>query len=114
MAETDQLVPEALTTYFRSVIAFEKVRILEDPEEVFAAIRKLGLQLNPDEDAVEKEIRREWVGLCCVEIGDNTVIGAGSVVTRFIPGEHARRRRAVPGASGNYGRRTRYPVYRTE
>lgn len=86
VAETDQLVPEALTTYFRSVIAFGKVRILEDPEEVFAAIRKLGLQLNPDEDAVEKEIRREWAGLCCVEIGDNTVIGAGSVVTRFIPG----------------------------
>ena len=86
VAETDQLVPEALTTCFRSVIAFGKVRILEDPEEVFAAIRKLGLQLNPDEDAVEKEIRREWVGLCCVEIGDNTVIGAGSVVTRFIPG----------------------------
>ena len=41
------------------MIAFGKVRILEDPEEVFAAIRKLGLQLNPDEDAVEKEIRRE-------------------------------------------------------
>ncbi len=86
MAETDQLVPEALTTYFRSVIAFGKVRILEDPEEVFAAIRKLGLQLNPDEDAVEKEIRREWAGLCCVEIGDNAVIGAGSVVTRSIAG----------------------------
>lgn len=86
VAETDQLVPEALTTYFRSVIAFGKVRILEDPEEVFAAIRKLGLQLDSDEDAVEKEIRREWAGLCCVEIGDNTVIGAGSVVTRFIPG----------------------------
>lgn len=86
VAETDQLVPEALTTCFRSVIAFGKVRILEDPEEVFAAIRKLELQLNPDEDAVKKEIRREWAGLCCVEIGDNTVIGAGSVVTRFTPG----------------------------
>ena len=68
------------------MIAFGKVRILEDPEEVFAAIRKLGLQLDPDEDAVEKEIRREWAGLCCVETGDNTVIGAGSVVTRVIPG----------------------------
>lgn len=101
VAETDQLVPEALTTYFRSVIAFGKVRILEDPEEVFAAIRKLGLQLNPDEDAVEKEIRREWAGLCCVEIGDNAVIGAGSVVTRFIPGNMLAV--GVPGDSGNYG-----------
>lgn len=62
VVKTDQLVPEMLTTYFRSVIAFGKVRILEDPEEVFAAIRKLGLRLNPDEDAVEKEIRREWAG----------------------------------------------------
>lgn len=59
VVKTDRLVPEMLTTYFRSVIAFGKVRILEDPEEVFAAIRKLGLRLNPDEDAVEKRIRRD-------------------------------------------------------
>ena len=31
--ETDQIVPEEYTTYFRSVIAFGKVTFIEEPDE---------------------------------------------------------------------------------
>ena len=37
----DQIVPEAYTTWFRSVIVFGTVRILEDPAEKRAAIEML-------------------------------------------------------------------------
>ena len=43
----DQVVPEKYTTYFRSVIAFGKVRILENIEEKQAALEALGERFNP-------------------------------------------------------------------
>lgn len=39
--ETDQIVPEEYTTYFRSVIVFGRVKIIEEPSEKVAALLKL-------------------------------------------------------------------------
>ena len=46
--DQDQIVPEEYTSYFRSVIAFGRVRILEDEGEKRAAIEKLALKYAPD------------------------------------------------------------------
>ncbi len=66
--EKDDIIKEELTTYFRSVIVFGRARILATDEDIFNAAEIFGLKYNEDKEAVDKEIRREWNALCCVEI----------------------------------------------
>ena len=44
-------MPEEYTTYFRSVIAFGKARILEEEAEKRSAIEKLAAKYTPDDEA---------------------------------------------------------------
>ena len=64
--DQDTIVPEKYTTYFRSVIAFGKLSIIEDELEKYAAIDKLARKYAPN-DTIENrcnEIQREWQLLC--------------------------------------------------
>lgn len=45
--DADQVVPESLTTYFRSVIAFGHVRVIEEPERVRTSLVALGERFWP-------------------------------------------------------------------
>lgn len=40
--DADKVVPESLTTYFRSVIALGHVRVVEDPERIRSSLMVLG------------------------------------------------------------------------
>lgn len=68
--DQDQIVPEEYTTYFRSIIAFGKIRILEDDTEKRSAIEKLAVKYAPDDTAEnrDKAIEREWKPLCMMEM----------------------------------------------
>ena len=66
--DRDDVIAEQLTTYFRSVIVFGTARVLESDEETFHAAEVFGLKYNGDRNAVDREIRREWSGLSCVEV----------------------------------------------
>ena len=66
--EKDDVVKEKLTTYYKSVIAFGKARILENADEVFYAAESLGLKYNDDKEFIDKEIKQELNALACVEI----------------------------------------------
>ena len=68
--DQDQIVPEEYTTYFRSIIAFGKIRILEDDAEKRSAIEKLAVKYAPDDTAEnrDKAIEREWKPLCMMEM----------------------------------------------
>ena len=64
--DQDTIVPEKYTTYFRSVIAFGKLSIIEDELEKYVAIDKLARKYAPN-DTIENrcnEIQREWQPLC--------------------------------------------------
>ena len=53
----DQVVPEELTTYFASAIAFGRARIVEDAAEKRAALTRLGLKYEPGmEDHVREHV----------------------------------------------------------
>ena len=55
--DTDDVKPRQYTTYFRSVIAFGKIRIVDYEEERLAAARMLGNRYNPGHDeALQKEL----------------------------------------------------------
>lgn len=68
--DQDQIVPEEYTTYFRSVIVFGRIRILEETGEKWAAVEKLAVKYAPDSTADDREqaIRREWEPLCVLEM----------------------------------------------
>lgn len=67
--DQDEIKPEELTTYFRSVILFGTVRILEDDEEKRSAIEKLTLKYAPESSPERRAaaIDREWDRLCMLE-----------------------------------------------
>lgn len=55
--EQDEVKPAEFTTYFRSVIAFGHIRILEDADEKVQALRLLGRRYSPgDEPGLQHEI----------------------------------------------------------
>ena len=68
--DQDQIVPEEYTTYFRSVIVFGTIRILENEQEKRIAIEKLALKYAPGDSAQNRRsaIDREWNALCMMEM----------------------------------------------
>ena len=55
--EQDDIKPAEFTTYFRSVIAFGRIHILEDTDEKVQALRLLGHRYSPnDEPGLQHEI----------------------------------------------------------
>lgn len=68
--DQDQIVPEKYTTCFRSAIAFGTIRILEDLEEIRAAVYILAAKYRPGhEEDREKEITG-GLGNVCVFVMD--------------------------------------------
>lgn len=68
--DQDLVVPAEYTSYFRSVIAFGTIRVLEDPAEMRAAVEKLALRYAPEdsEENRQRAIDREWGALCMLEM----------------------------------------------
>ena len=55
--EQDDVQPERYTTFYRSVIAFGRIRIIEGEQEKLQIARLLGNRYNPNQDeALQKEI----------------------------------------------------------
>ena len=55
--EQDDVQPERYTTFYRSVIAFGRIRIIEDEQETLQIARMLGNRYNPNHDeTLQKEI----------------------------------------------------------
>ena len=67
--DEDKVVPEEYTTYFRSAIAFGKVRVIDNENEKRNAIEKLAVRYTPnDEEGRLKKIEREYKILCMFEL----------------------------------------------
>lgn len=65
----DQIVPKEYTSYFKSVIAFGRVRIMEDQKEIRAMIEKLADKYYPEGTEEERNamIDSEWNILGMIE-----------------------------------------------
>ena len=68
--DQDQVVSQEYTTYFRSVIAFGKMKIITDPSDKRAAIESLAAKYSPNESQARtrQAIDREWNQLCILEL----------------------------------------------
>ena len=81
VVDRDQIVPEAYTTYFRSVIVFGRIRILTDDVEKRAAIEKLAEKYAPSDTAENREraIQDAWDRLCMLELEIEHISGKEAI-----------------------------------
>ncbi|NBH85793.1 5-nitroimidazole antibiotic resistance protein [bacterium C-53] len=79
--DQDHIVPEEYTTYFRSAIAFGRIRIIEEEAGMKKAIQALAVKYHPDdtEEAREEIILREWKPLCMMELTIEHVSGKEAI-----------------------------------
>lgn len=75
--DQDRVVPEKYTTYFRSVIVFGTIRIIDDEREIAESIEKLALKYAPDDSAESRkdEIARYRSSLCMLEMMPEHISG---------------------------------------
>lgn len=77
----DVVVPEKYSTNFRSVIAFGKIRILEEKDEILRTINALAIKYAPNdsEEGRKKEIDRCFDRLCMLELDIEHMTGKESL-----------------------------------
>lgn len=68
--DRDAVMPEEYTSYFRSVIVFGKMRILEDEAEKWNAMERLSLKYAPGDSPERRRraIEKDWAPLCVLEL----------------------------------------------
>ena len=81
VVDRDEVVPAEYTTYFRSAIAFGRVRVIEDEAQKRAAIELLARRYFPQDSAENRHraIEREWAGLCMLEMDIEHLSGKEAV-----------------------------------
>ncbi len=80
VVDTDEVHPDEFTTYFRSVIAFGRVRIVDDPAEKREAARWLGARYNPDDEpALERELDKGLAHMHVVEFSIEHLTGKQAI-----------------------------------
>ena len=79
--DKDLVIPEEYTTYFRSVIAFGQIKVIEDESEKRATIEKLAIKYAPGDTATNRDnaINREWKPLCMLEMTIDYVTGKEAI-----------------------------------
>lgn len=76
----DEIHPETYTTYFRSVIVFGEVRVIEDEHEKRRTLEILGRRCNPyDEKGLEKEIEKGFKRCKMLEMSIERLTGKQSI-----------------------------------
>ena len=78
--ERDDVKPKEFTTYFRSVICFGRVRLIEDDTEKMKALRQLGERYNPgDEEGISHEIKKDFSHLVMIEFAIKHLSGKEAI-----------------------------------
>ena len=77
----NKIVPEKYTTYFKSVIAFWKIKILEKDEEIRNAITILSKKYNKSatNKDIERLINKEYNSLCAIELAIEHMTGKEAI-----------------------------------
>lgn len=79
--DQDKIISEEYTTYFRSVIAFGRVRILENDEEKRNAIRILAGKYSGDQgtEGIDREIGKSFANLCMLQFDMEHLTGKEAI-----------------------------------
>ena len=74
VVDMDEVIPELFTTAHRSAIAFGRLRVLEDREEIVRALEALCGKYSPGLDTAE-EIKKHLNNVCVLEMNVEHVSG---------------------------------------
>ena len=79
--DQDRVVPEEYTTYFRSVIAFGRIRVIGDDGERRSAVERLALKYHPGDTPEHRNryIDSEWAPLCMLEMTIDHMTGKEAI-----------------------------------
>jgi uncharacterized protein len=78
--EKDEVIPEALTTHFRSVIVFGRARILTEDDEKRSALESLVEKYSPDYvKEGQRSIESEWERVYLVEVKIEHITGKAAL-----------------------------------
>ena len=87
--ERDDVQPEQYTTFFRSVIAFGRIHIIDDEKEKLATARMLGNRYNPNqEEALQKEIERGFSRMLMIRFDIEHLTGKEAIELMKQLGRH--------------------------
>ena len=78
--EQDDVQPKKYTTFFRSVIAFGRIHIIEDEQEKLETARMLGNRYNPnDEKNLQKEIESGFARMLMIRFDIEHLTGKEAI-----------------------------------
>ena len=78
--EKDDVQPERYTTFFRSVIAFGRIHIIEDEQEKLETARLLGDRYNPNqEEALQKELEHGFTRMLMIRFDIEHLTGKQAI-----------------------------------
>ena len=79
--DQDSIIPEEYTSYFRSVIVFGQIQIIEDEGKKRTAIEKLAVKYAPKENEIgrKKAIERDCKLLCMLEMSIENMTGKEAI-----------------------------------
>ena len=88
VVDQDKIVPEKFTTHYRSAIAFGRIRVAEDPEEILTGLRALGEKYSPGRDTeLEEEIGKELAAVAVLVLTVEHLTGKQAIELVPQPGE---------------------------
>lgn len=74
--DQDVIVPEKFTTHFKSVLAFGRISILEDPEEISHAMHAIGTKYGTgNAEDLEKEVQKTAPAVCAIKMEIEHITG---------------------------------------
>ena len=77
--DKDTVVPEKFTTFFRSVIAFGRARIIEGEEEKRAALNKLAAKYSPNVPGRDEEVEGSLARVAIIELAIEHLSGKEAI-----------------------------------
>ena len=81
VVDKDQVIPEEYTTYFRSAIAFGKIRLLEEEAEMKSALMKLAMKYSHamGEAGCEAEMNKSFRAVGMIELAVEHMTGKEAI-----------------------------------
>lgn len=78
--EQDDVQPKKYTTFFRSVIAFGRIHIIEDDQEKLETARMLGNRYNPnDEESLRQEMEKGFSRMLMIRFDIDHLTGKEAI-----------------------------------
>ncbi len=73
--DKDDVIPDKLTTAYRSVVVFGRARLISDNEEKLALVRRFALKYSSNMPAIQADIDENFSSLALIEITPEHITG---------------------------------------